>query len=100
MATKHIEAVLTLKELVIRHGLPRSDYALYGVKCPYCGKIDRVCRLETPENLQQIMAAEDVRVYTEHWHMVSRPDQSIGVCKFCHHLLHLNDNADAEPLAE
>ena len=100
MTTYLLEAALKLQELVMRHGLPCSDYALFGVKCPYCGKIDRVSQLETPEKLQQNMDAEEARMYTEHWHRLARPDHSIGVCTSCHNLLSLNENTDAKPLAE
>lgn len=89
-----------MEQLVIRNGLPRVDYALFGVKCPYCGKMDRICRLETPAELKQDMDAGDALAYAERWNTVSRPDRSLGVCKFCHNLLKLGDTMNAEPLVE
>ena len=40
------EAVEKLKTLVLTNGLPKTDMALFGIKCPYCGKSDRIRELE------------------------------------------------------
>ena len=100
MSINRLEGVLALKQLVIRLGLPRGDYALFGVKCSYCGKMDRVCRLCPPGELKQNLDAEDTLAYAERWNTVSAPDYSLGVCKFCHNLLKLDDTMKAVPLAE
>ena len=36
------EATEVLKTFVLTHGLPKTDMALFGIKCPYCGKSDRI----------------------------------------------------------
>ncbi len=100
MSINHLEGVLALKQLVIRHGLPRDDYAFFGVKCPYCGKMDRICRLDPPGRLKQAMGPEDTLSYAERWNTVSLPDHLLGVCKFCHNLLKLDETMKAAPLAE
>ena len=43
------EAVERLKLFAICHGLPQTDMALFGIKCPYCGKSDRIRALEKPD---------------------------------------------------
>lgn len=98
MSINHLERVSALKQLVIRHGLPREDYALFGIKCPYCGKMDRICLLEPPEKLTPAMGPEDTLSYKECWNTVSLPDNSLGVCKFCHNLLKMDETMKAAPL--
>jgi hypothetical protein len=70
------EAAEKLKTFVLTHGLPTTDMALFGIKCPYCGKSDRI-------NL---------------WDQLARSNGSLGVCKFCQNLLLLQDQASAVPL--
>ncbi len=45
------QIVEELKALIIEKSLPRTEVAIYGVKCPYCGKSDRIHRLEPPAEL-------------------------------------------------
>lgn len=40
------ESVQKLRQFVIDHGLPKTDMALFGIKCLYCGKSDRIRQLE------------------------------------------------------
>ena len=46
------EAVERLKLFAICHGLPQTDMALFGIKCPYCGKSDRIRALEKPDEIK------------------------------------------------
>jgi hypothetical protein len=43
------EIVQKFQQFVVDHGLPKTDMALFGIKCPYCGKSDRIRQLEDPD---------------------------------------------------
>jgi hypothetical protein len=45
------EAVEELKKFVLEHSLPKTEMALFGILCPYCGKSDRIRQLENPQAL-------------------------------------------------
>lgn len=83
------ENVQALRAFVIDHALPESDMALFGIRCPYCGKSDRVRKLEAPADLAGRLDPDGLRKYTELWGNLSVPDGSLGVCKFCHNLLEI-----------
>jgi hypothetical protein len=89
-----------LKTFVLMHGLPKTDMALFGIKCPYCGKSDRVRQLEEPAALSRKMDAKQMAVYFDLWGQLTRSNESLAVCKFCQNLLLLQDKASALPLHE
>jgi hypothetical protein len=92
------QAVEKLKTFVLKHGLPRTDMALYGILCPYCGKSDRIRELEEPNALKEKMDAKQMTIYLELWEQLTRSNGSLGVCKFCQNLIVLQEKAGALPL--
>ena len=94
------EAVEELKTFVLTHGLPRTDMALFGIKCPYCGKSDRIRELEETDALTQKMNSKNMATYFNLWDQLAQSSGSLGVCKFCQNLLLLQDKASALPLYE
>ena len=94
------EAVEELKTFVLKHGLPQTDMALFGIKCPYCGKSDRIRQLEEPHALTEKMDSKSIAFYLRLWDQLTRSNGSLGVCKFCQNLLLLQDKASAAPLYE
>ena len=94
------EAAEVLKTFVLRHGLPKTDMALFGIKCPYCGKSDRIRELEEPDALSKKIDSENMAIYFSLWDQLARSNGSLGVCKFCQNLLLLQDQASAAPLYE
>jgi hypothetical protein len=94
------EAAEKLKTFVLTHGLPKTDLALFGIKCPYCGKSDRIRELEEPDALSKKIDSENMAIYFSLWDQLARSNGSLGVCKFCQNLLLLQDQASAAPLYE
>ena len=94
------EAAEKLKTFVLTHGLPKTDLALFGIKCPYCGKSDRIRELEEPDALSKKIDSENMAIYFNLWDQLARSNGSLGVCKFCQNLLLLQDQASAAPLYE
>ena len=83
------EVIQKFQQFVIEHGLPKTDMALFGIKCPYCGKSDRVRELEDPAALREGMQPEDIKKYEELWRHLAQSSGSLGVCKFCNNPLNL-----------
>ncbi len=83
------EEVLRLQQFVMDRGLPKADMALFGIRCPYCGKSDRIRRLEEPEQLVGKIDSKDMGIYAELWMKLEKPGESLGVCKFCHNPLRI-----------
>ncbi|TES90816.1 MAG: hypothetical protein E3J94_04545 [Desulfobacteraceae bacterium] len=83
------EAVELLKSFTIRHGLPQTDMALFDIKCPYCGKSDRIRTLENPDELKNGIDPDDLLQYSEIWMNLAPSGGSLGVCKFCQNPLKL-----------
>jgi len=83
------ESVLKLQQFVIDHGLPKTDMALFGIKCLYCGKSDRIRQLESPDQLHEKMDPKDMKRYSDLWMRLAQSGDSLGVCKFCQNLLKL-----------
>jgi hypothetical protein len=94
------EAAEKLKTFVLTHDLPKTDMALFGIKCPYCGKSDRIRELEEPDALSKKIDSENMAIYFSLWDQLARSNGSLGVCKFCQNLLLLQDQASAAPLYE
>ncbi len=96
-----LEAMIGLKSFVMEHDLPKTDMALFGIKCPYCGKSDRIRQLETPEDLNGGLAKPDLERYTNLWNSLIEADAELGMCKFCLNPLRLDlDESRAERLFE
>jgi hypothetical protein len=86
-------SVERLKTLIITNGLPQTDMALFGIKCPYCGKSDRIHKLEPPERLPANFGVEDAVQYGDLWRRLNPEAGSLGVCKFCLNPLQLHLHA-------
>ena len=95
-----IEALEELRQFVIANELPRTDLALFGVRCPYCGKSDRIRKLEAPDDLKTYIQAQDWIVYQNLWENVRQPGGWPGVCRFCQNILHLTDSGQAVAIGE
>jgi len=94
------EAVEELRKFVLEHSLPKTEVALFGILCPYCGKSDRIRQLENPQALAGKIESENMAIYFTLWDQLARGGGSLGVCKFCQNLLLLQDKASAVPLYE
>ncbi len=94
-----LEAMSALKDFMIEHGLPKAEMALFGIKCPYCGKTDRIRQLETPNDLNGDLAKPDLEHYNALWYSLVERDELLGMCKFCLNPLKLYlDEGRAEQL--
>jgi hypothetical protein len=96
-----LEAMIGLKEFTMEHGLPKSEMALFGIKCPYCGKTDRIRQLETPDDLNGDLAKPELHHYNTLWYSLVERDELLGMCKFCLNPLKLDlDEGRAERLLD
>jgi hypothetical protein len=87
------EAIQNLKSLIIENDLPRTDMALFGIKCPYCGKSDRIHRLEPPHALARSLNSTRLSQYADLWQRLDSLQAGLGVCKFCLNPLALDTKA-------
>ena len=95
------ESVQKLRQFVIIHSLPKTDMALFGIKCLYCGKSDRIRQLESPNQLHEKMDPKDMQRYSDLWKRFTQSGDSLGVCKFSQNLLKLYiEKGKAEALYE
>ena len=95
------ERVQALREFVIDQALPKSDMALFGIKCPYCGKSDRVRKLESPADLTGGLDPDRLQRYMQLWGYLTLTGGALGVCKFCHNLLEIiHGKSEAKALFE
>jgi hypothetical protein len=92
------QAVERLKQFILEHDLPRTDMALFGILCPYCGKSDRIRGLEAPARLGGTIAQEAITRYAELWSVLTAADELLGICKFCQNVLLLDGGRRAVPL--
>lgn len=99
MAENH-GAVDQLRRFIIKNDLPDTDFALFNVPCPYCGKSDRIRQMESPDALNSRFNSQELSAYTAIWQKIAQPEESLGVCKFCDTPLKLIHNSRAEPLIE
>ena len=89
------EKIERLRAIVVELELPRHDFVLFGVKCPYCGKADRIHKLENPSELGETSVE-----YAEIWNKF-RSKGELAVCKFCRQVLLLSEpSGSASPLEE
>lgn len=77
------DAVEKLKSLIIENDLPRTEMAVFGIKCPYCGKSDRIRTLEPPEDLVESVDSTNLEHYTALWQRLNPLGARLGVCRFC-----------------
>jgi hypothetical protein len=75
------EDIERYRNLIRDLGLPKRDLALFGIRCPYCGKSDRINPLEKPEDLEPCPVD-----YRRLWEQFGR-EGDLVVCKFCEVLL-------------
>lgn len=89
-ALDRLEAIEQIKLFVIENDLPKTDMGIFGIRCPYCGKSDRIRKLEPPDALTGRLNARDMLVYATLWHQLDPLDVScLGVCRFCQNPLEL-----------
>ena len=85
-----LDVVQKLQRFIADHDLPKTDIALYGIKCPYCGKSDRIRELEDPNELEGVIDPEDIKTYSDCCVALSLSMGSLGVCKFCQNPLRIS----------
>jgi hypothetical protein len=89
------EEIERFKNLILKMELPKNDYAFFGVRCPYCGKSDRVNPLESPEELED--CPEE---YRRRWIQFSTRGDPV-ICKFCRQVLSYDkETKQVSPLTE
>jgi hypothetical protein len=94
-----VQIIEQLQKIIIENGLPRTERTIFGLKCPYCGKSDRIRELESPQTLKGSLAFSALSEYLMLWQHVMLPDSTLGVCKFCQHPLRIpSTGAQAAPL--
>jgi len=71
------------RTFIISNDLPRTEVALFGILCPYCGKSDRIRELEAPSHLDGILETRDICIYADLWQRLEPSSDMLGVCKFC-----------------
>lgn len=89
-----------LQQFVLEHGLPRTEMALFGTLCPYCGKSDRIHALEAPRRLNGTLSQDALLRYAELWKTLAAADEGLGLCQFCRNFLRLDEQRRALPLYE
>lgn len=95
-----IETIEDFRNFVIDHNLPATEFALFGVKCPYCGKSDQIRKLESPDDLNGGIDKKALAAYAAFFKKIKSPNPKIGVCRFCRNCLLLLGNGQAEALPE
>jgi hypothetical protein len=94
------QAVEEFKHFIMEHDLPGADMALFGVRCPYCGKSDRIRELEPPGRLESRFPVDQAARYAGLWSTLADADGRLAVCKFCRNVLALDGQQRAVPLYE
>lgn len=92
------EAAEALRQLVLAHDLPHTDMTLFGMRCPYCGKSDRIRQLEQPRDVSGGLSEEEKARYGEMFARLAANNGGLGVCKFCHNPLRLAQGSQPTPL--
>jgi len=72
------------RSLIIELDLPQRANILFGVRCPVCGKTDRICLLEPPDELAGNLG--QYARYIELWSLLKVDGEYLAVCKFCGYL--------------
>lgn len=84
------DVVQKLQRFIADHDLPKTDIALYGIRCPYCGKSDRIREVEDPDELEGIIDPEEIKTYSDCCMALSLSTGALGVCKFCRNPLRIS----------
>jgi len=77
-----IEAIDKLKALIVDNDLPQTERSIYGVQCPYCGKSDRIRKLEPPEDLPETIESEVLKLYRDLWRQLNPSAHRWGPANF------------------
>jgi hypothetical protein len=93
-------AIELLQQIILENSLPRTDMALFGLLCPYCGKSDRIHGLEAPQRLNGTLSQDALLRYAELWENLAAAEEGLGLCQFCRNVLLLDGNRRALPLYE
>ncbi len=88
------ERIERLQAMVMEMGLPRQEMAYFGLVCPYCGKSDRIHRLEEPSELDPAPGE-----YQQAWAEFAKGGELV-LCKFCRQVLRLEPGGGARPLVD
>jgi hypothetical protein len=95
------DAVEAFRRFVLDHELPKTNLSLFGLRCPYCGKSDRIKPLENPETLSGELPAESLNEYSRWWKEFTLEGNDLAFCEFCRQPLRLLRGSDrAAPLNE
>jgi len=89
-----------LRQFVLDHGLPHTDMTLIGLRCPYCGKSDRMRRLEDPGQISVGLSPAEKGLYLTLFSRLAKDGEALGVCKFCQNPVRLVDGVRPEALEE
>jgi hypothetical protein len=84
-----IDDIEKLQRILIEEGLPQTERAYFGLKCPYCGKSDRIRELESPQSLAGALGSGTLSLYQGLWSRFEAPGCVLGVCKFCQNPLRI-----------
>jgi len=90
----------TLRRFVLDHGLPHTDMALIGLRCPYCGKSDRIRRLDSPRQMPGNFSTDERDLYSRLFSRLAAGGEDLGVCKFCQNPVRLIDGMRPEALED
>jgi hypothetical protein len=88
-AVANFVALDKLKTLILENDLPRTKTAHFGIKCPYCGKSDRIQLLEAPRDLTGVLESEKLKIYSDLWQQINPCEERLGICMFCRNPLGL-----------
>jgi len=92
-------AAESLKSVALEKELPDMEYALFGVRCPYCGKMDRIRPLEPPDRVDRIRLGASFEAYESAWGRLGSSGHGVGVCWFCRNVVVLPPGmSSAEPV--
>ncbi len=83
------KALDVLSNIIFDNALPHTVYMLVGVRCPYCGKSDRIRPLESPGEVSGLSESE-FRLYRDAWDALTTDDGTLGVCFFCRQVIGLD----------
>lgn len=85
------DAIEKIKLFVIENDLPKTDMGIFGIRCPYCGKSDRIRKLEPPNELSGHLSPDRLTAYQALWRCFPpAPAACLGVCRFCQNPLELS----------
>ncbi len=86
-----------LRRLVLELDLPMARVHVLPVRCPYCGKSDRIHALTDPAS-ERGVPPDHRTEYETLWKDFG--GQGLGVCKFCHQLVRVGPGGTAAGLLD